>query len=146
MAYDFVEKAEKAKSALIFPQKVDYTTTWWYNQGKAIAKQVAHQIPEVFIPGGNAFYLSSKELDKDYKVKEKAVDLEAYRQAEKEYSQQLGLIFETFEKDLAKYIGVPYDHPKWNKLMELSTEFGGKGLANIAETAETLSDLMTKEL
>ena len=93
-----------------YPTKSDFTTTYYYKEGKIVAtssmSNLHHHIPEIPL--------------KDC-IKEAVVDEDSFKAERKKYYDNGSQLLDQFKTDLADELGLT-NHAKWDKLYSIAWE------------------------
>jgi hypothetical protein len=129
-------KFEKYKVTTPYPLKNDYTTIFFYSEGKLrFIEEPDDEIRKV----GDHNYLANNC------TKEISVDTEKYKQKLKEYYEEEPKKLCQFWKDLFEELGIPENHPKSEKFREIAWSYGHSGgLQEVYAYATELSELIDK--
>lgn len=125
------EHADKAP----IPLKKQFTTTFWYCNGKTVAKQTGN---------GEIEYLDldTEVRDLSRYVKEQSLDVDAYAEATNNSRNLRRAQREEFENDLKEHLGI-VGNPKADLLIAKAWDQGHAcGLQNVVDCAEELVDLI----
>jgi hypothetical protein len=130
-----IEKFQKEYSELKHPQKKDFTTTFYYHNGKCIA-----------IDRNNEFDVLDDQYTPSFiaevAVKEKIVDGDAYKRAMQEYRVKEGAIYTNFKFALYEDLGISRNS-KREKLFAKAWDRGhSSGFYEVYNTALDLVDLI----
>lgn len=117
-----------------YPTSENFTVTWWYTRGKAVARKRDNGAIE-FLNGGNTESMVGA-------VQEKIVDLEAFRAAVLRHREHGNELVGRFRQDLFEDLGIQ-DNPKRDLLFEKAWELGhSSGLQEVYSYAEDLVGLI----
>ena len=130
-----VEETQMMLDSIRYPQRTEFTNTWWYHAGELVAKQVGTQPVIMFKPEYTQADLREKC------VREVTDDQESMRENLKWCQQEHKRIMEKFYENLAIALGVE-NHPKKMMLMSKAKDYSTGSLNSIVETAEDLVELM----
>lgn len=126
------------KNKLPYPASGDFTTSFWYKNGKVVARKGAGDaIPTILDP----------EAVKDRSrlntfLTEKVTDKDAFYKARQAYIAESNRLQEQFERDLLEYLGIA-GHPKAKTLFTMAWERAhGDGFESVYNEADELADLI----
>lgn len=120
----------KYQNTFAYPNKIHFTTTFWYRAGKVVAKRVGEET-EIFDP--RVGELSAF-------VKETSLDQQALSEAKKAYYAEDRRLQQLFKKDLLEELGIT-DHPKAELLFKLANDLGDADGLTFEDIADRASDL-----
>lgn len=122
-----------SKPSQKYPTKADYTQVFVYSQGKVIGE---YSSPE---------YTKLKSTFPDSHVAEKVVDIDGFKQAQRNYNLELKKLKELFWEDAFDELGIDLNHPKVEKLKELAWDYGhSEGFSNVFYHLSNISELITE--
>ncbi len=126
------------KNKLPYPASGDFTTSFWYKNGKVVArKDAGDTTPTILDP----------EAVKDRSrlntfLSEKVTDKDAFYKARQAYNAEANQLKEQFKRDLFEDLGIA-GHPKAEKLFAMAWENGHSGgYKQVYDEADTLADLI----
>jgi hypothetical protein len=127
---------DKYKNALPYPSKAEFTTTYWYRAGKAVAKREPGKETEILDPTvGISIELGAC-------VVEKSEDKAAYKAALQAYGHETARLEAQFKHDMFVELGV-VGHPKADKLYSIAWEMGhSAGYSEVLSYAWDMVDLI----
>lgn len=114
-----------------YPSKADFTSTYYYKEGKLIAIN-------------NMAGLDIKIPDIDLKTctKEAIFNSEIFKAERNKYHDNGSRLRDQFKEDLADELGLT-GHPKFDKLFEIAwCDRGDEGYQAVYETASDLAELL----
>ncbi len=126
------------KHKLPYPAIGDFTTTFWYKNGKVVARRSANQtLPTIL----DAYAVDGPSRLKDC-LSEKVTDKDAFYKARQAYNAEANQLKEQFKRDLFEDLGIA-GHPKAEKLFAMAWENGHSGgYKQVYDEADTLADLI----
>ena len=123
---------DKYKNTLSYPAKEQFTTKFWYKNGKVVAERRGDEATITHVSG-----LRMEEC-----VLEKVVDEAALKAARLAYGQETAKLTDQFKADLFKDLGITH-HPMREKLYSKAWENGhSAGLSEVYNVAYDLVDLI----
>lgn len=112
---------------LLYPQKRDFTTTYYYNKGQVVYVQNPNEL---------------EPYEVKWVLKESVLDEDDFKAAKEEYREKSEMLEKIFSTALFDYLGI-ISHPKRFKLYELVNEYSSdRSYKEIAEHAEDLAQLL----
>lgn len=124
---------EKYVNRVPYPNKRDFTTIYYYADGELqhLETPLTGNITKAGkVPPGSC-------------VKERSLDVEAYKQAMSEYQRGEAEAQELFWKDLFEELGIPEDHPKAKTFKDIAWAYGhSSGLHDVYSYACDIAELI----
>jgi hypothetical protein len=124
------------KNTKPYPTKAEFTTTWWYRAGKAVAKRNPGMETEILDPRVGA---PEGGIELGACVKETVVDKVAYGAALTAYGAETARLEAQFKHDMLIELGV-VGHPKADELYSIAWEMGHS--AGYSEVASYMWDMV----
>jgi hypothetical protein len=126
------------KNKLPYPSIGDFTTTFWYKNGKVVARRSANQtLPTIL----DAYAVDSPSRLKGC-LSEKVTDKDAFYKARQAYIDESNRLQGQFERDLLEDLGIA-GHPKAKTLFTMAWERAhGDGFESVYTEADELADLI----
>jgi hypothetical protein len=127
---------DKYKNALPYPSQTEFTTTWWYRAGSAVAKRNPGMETEILDPRVGV------DIELGACTCEKVVDKVAYKAAVSAYGANTARLEAQFKQDMFVELGV-VGHPKADKLYSIAWEMGhSSGYSEVASHMWDMVDLI----
>jgi TPR repeat protein len=127
---------DKYKNNKPYPAKADFTTTWWYRAGKAVAKRNPGMETEILDPRVGI------DIELGACANEKSIDQVAYKAALRAYDHETARLVAQFKHDMFVELGI-VDNPKADKLYSIAWEQGhSSGYSEVLSYAWNIVDLI----
>lgn len=127
---------DKYKNDKSYPTKDQFTTTWWYRAGRAVAKRNPGMETEILDPRVGV------EIELGACASEKIFDKEAYRAATSAYGAETARLEAQFKQDLFVELGI-VGNPQADKLYSIAWAHGhSAGYSEVLSYAWDLVDLI----
>ena len=124
---------------LPFPMKEQFTTTWYYKQGKVVARRDVDGTVYVPQPG---CWVPWSDAVPSFAVKEDEFAEAAYRQAVKAYNEEEAGLLACFRKDLFWELDIT-TNPRREQLFQMAWDRGhAAGYEEVFAIAEDLAALI----